>query len=72
MMKKIFLFLLDLSEAAVRPLLGPRDVCRFTPSCSQYCRQAITKHGVLKGVYLSCLRVAKCHPLHKGGFDPVP
>ena len=56
----------------VRPLLGPRGVCRFTPSCSQYARQALEKYGLLKGSWLAVKRVSKCHPWHPGGFDPVP
>ena len=56
----------------VRPLLGPRNVCRFTPSCSQYTELALKKYGVLKGSYLACKRVLKCHPFHVGGYDPVP
>ncbi len=56
----------------VRPLLGPRGVCRFTPTCSQYAGQAITKYGVLKGSWLALKRVGKCHPWHPGGYDPVP
>ncbi len=56
----------------LRPLLGPRGVCRFTPTCSQYALQAIIKHGVCKGGWLATKRVAKCHPFHPGGYDPVP
>lgn len=46
--------------------------CRFHPTCSHYALEAIEVHGVLKGSALSLKRIAKCHPLHKGGFDPVP
>ena len=56
----------------VRPLLGPRGACRFTPTCSQYAKEAITKYGVFKGVCLSARRLGKCHPFHAGGYDPVP
>ena len=56
----------------IRPILGPRGVCRFTPTCSEYARQAITKYGALKGMYLTLVRLLKCHPFHKGGYDPVP
>lgn len=58
--------------ATVRPLLGPRGVCRFTPTCSQYAKEAITKYGVFKGGWLAVCRVSKCHPFHQGGYDPVP
>lgn len=70
--KKTILFLLGIIIASARPLLGPRGVCRFTPTCTVYTQQAIEKYGFLKGLRLSALRVAKCHPFHTGGYDPVP
>ncbi len=48
------------------------SACRFHPTCSEYMRQAIELHGVLKGLWLGTKRLGKCHPLHKGGLDPVP
>ncbi|MCX8029935.1 MAG: membrane protein insertion efficiency factor YidD [Brevinematales bacterium] len=45
--------------------------CRFHPTCSQYAVEAVTKYGCIKGVYLSAKRIAKCHPFHPGGYDPV-
>ena len=56
----------------VRPLLGPSGVCRFTPSCSQYAKEALEKYGVFKGTWLALKRVCKCHPWHPGGIDRVP
>lgn len=46
--------------------------CRYTPTCSLYVKQAITKHGLLKGSWLSGQRLLKCHPWSKGGYNPVP
>jgi len=51
-------------------LLGAR--CRFSPSCSQYAREAFQAHGLLKGTWLSLRRLSKCHPFHEGGIDLVP
>lgn len=57
-------------KKAISPLFPP--VCRFYPSCSAYALESIKKHGVIKGCVLSTKRILKCHPLHKGGYDPVP
>ncbi|RME35884.1 MAG: membrane protein insertion efficiency factor YidD [Gammaproteobacteria bacterium] len=52
------------------PLLGSR--CRFYPTCSHYCREALERHGPGRGLWLCLHRVLRCHPLHPGGHDPVP
>lgn len=68
-MKKIFVFLINIYQK-ISSLTPPR--CRFTPTCSQYTKEAIIKYGVLKGGWLGIKRICKCHPLHEGGYDPVP
>jgi len=57
-------------QAAISPLLPPS--CRFHPSCSQYALEAVTRHGALRGGWLAARRLARCHPFHPGGYDPVP
>lgn len=72
LLKDLLLLLLNIFMLLGRPFLGPRGVCRFEPTCSQYAKQAITKHGAFKGGWLALVRVLKCHPFHPGGYDPVP
>jgi putative membrane protein insertion efficiency factor len=69
-MKTVLLALLRGYQYVVRPMLG--STCRFYPSCSDYAREAIERHGAARGVWLAVKRVGRCHPYHPGGFDPVP
>ena len=69
MIKKILLFLIKIYQKIISPIFGKR--CRFYPTCSEYSKQAITKYGAIKGTYLSIKRILKCHPFHKGGYDPL-
>ncbi len=70
-MKKILISVINLYRRFISPAL-PSNTCRFYPSCSAYAVEAIEQHGVFRGVTLALKRLAKCHPLHPGGFDPVP
>ncbi|MEK9171099.1 MAG: membrane protein insertion efficiency factor YidD [Patescibacteria group bacterium] len=52
--------------------LGLSSVCRFTPTCSEYAKQAIGRHGIIRGSVLGLKRIFRCHPWNSGGFDSVP
>jgi putative membrane protein insertion efficiency factor len=69
-MKPILLAFIAVYQYAVRPLLGAH--CRFHPSCSEYAREAIARHGAMRGIVLAVRRIGRCHPWHDGGYDPVP
>ncbi len=70
MLKRVFIALVKTYQFVISPLLG--NNCRFYPSCSHYMIEAIERFGIFKGVYLGTKRLAKCHPWHEGGMDPVP
>lgn len=69
-MKTFLLFLIRFYRAYISPLKPP--CCRFTPTCSEYALEAVKRYGPWKGTWLSVKRIAKCHPFHKGGYDPLP
>jgi putative membrane protein insertion efficiency factor len=54
----------------ISPGLPPS--CRFTPSCSQYALEAVSKYGAVKGTWLAARRLVRCHPFNSGGYDPIP
>lgn len=70
MLKAVLVALLQAYRWTISPLLGAN--CRFHPSCSHYAEEAIRRHGVLHGMWLSARRLLRCHPWHPGGYDPVP
>ncbi len=69
-MKTMLIAAVRAYQYALRPMLGAN--CRFYPSCSDYAREAIERHGALNGSWLATRRLCRCHPYHPGGFDPVP
>ncbi|MGI6319158.1 MAG: membrane protein insertion efficiency factor YidD [Firmicutes bacterium] len=69
-LKEIVLKLIALYQRFISPLLAPR--CRFYPSCSQYCYEAVEQYGIIKGLFLGLKRIFRCHPFNEGGYDPVP
>ncbi len=69
-MRRLAILLIDGYRLVISPLLG--NNCRFHPSCSSYARTAILRFGLVKGGWLSIRRIARCHPWHEGGVDPVP
>jgi putative membrane protein insertion efficiency factor len=68
-MKKLLIATIKTYKYAVSPMLP--SSCRFTPTCSEYAVDAISKYGPLKGTSLAARRILKCNPFHEGGFDPV-
>ena len=69
-MRAVLIALIQAYRVVLSPLLG--NCCRYDPSCSAYCMEAIRAHGCLKGMWLGLRRLSRCHPLHAGGVDPVP
>jgi putative membrane protein insertion efficiency factor len=65
-----FVLLIKIYQLGISPLLGSQ--CRFTPTCSQYAKEALQKHGLFKGSWLSIKRITKCNPWGGHGYDPVP
>ena len=70
-MKKLLLAMISFYRRSISPLTPPS--CRFTPTCSAYAQEAITKYGAAKGGFLALKRLCRCHPFYKGDpYDPVP
>jgi len=68
--RALALGLLRLYQLLISPILPP--ACRFQPTCSEYAMEAVERYGVLWGSWLALRRLLRCHPFHKGGWDPVP
>ena len=69
MIKYLLLKLISFYKSFLSPYFGGN--CKYEPSCSNYSHQAISKHGVFKGSFLTILRLVKCNPFSKGGYDPI-
>jgi putative membrane protein insertion efficiency factor len=68
-MRQLLIAGLRIYKRWISPLLP--SACRFHPTCSEYMMQAIRTHGAVRGVWMGLKRIARCHPFHQGGFDPV-
>ncbi len=69
MMKKVILSLIFFYQKAISPY--KKSCCRFSPTCSEYAREAVEKYGAFKGSFLAVKRILRCHPFHRGGYDPL-
>jgi putative membrane protein insertion efficiency factor len=69
-MKYMLIFFITLYQKLFSPWLPSN--CRFSPTCSQYAKEALKKYGMFQGFFLALKRLLKCHPFHVGGYDPVP
>ena len=67
---RVLLLGVEAYRVALSPLLG--GFCRYQPSCSVYAEEALRRHGARRGGLLAVKRLARCHPFHPGGYDPVP
>jgi putative membrane protein insertion efficiency factor len=70
MIKTALLGLIRAYQYLVSPWVG--GACRYWPTCSEYAREAIERHGAMKGGWMMLTRLARCHPYGSGGVDPVP
>ena len=70
--KRIAVGAVRIYQFAISPFIGGRAACRFFPTCSEYTRQSIEKHGVFRGTWLGIKRISRCRPGGGFGYDPVP
>lgn len=72
LIRKFATGLIKVYQVLISPFTGGRAVCRFTPTCSEYTKQAIEKHGIIRGGWLGIKRISRCRPGGGFGYDPVP
>ena len=71
-MKKICIYLIEFYQKNISTFLESKNIrCKFYPTCSEYTKQAIRKYGSLKGGILGIIRIFRCNPFSKGGYDPL-
>ena len=69
-MKRLLLLLIHFYRSGISPLMPPH--CRYYPTCSAYALEAVTRYGAWRGGRMALRRILRCHPFHRGGYDPVP
>ena len=69
-MKRLLLLLVHIYRSCISPLFPPS--CRYYPTCSAYALEAIERYGAWRGGWMALRRILRCHPFHRGGYDPVP
>jgi len=69
-MRKILIGIIRIYQYGISPYLPPH--CRYTPTCSTYAVEAISRFGILRGGWMALKRIGRCHPWHEGGYDPLP
>ena len=70
--RRVAISFIRVYQVCISPIIGGRAMCRFTPTCSEYTKQAIEKYGIMYGTFLGIKRILRCRPLGGFGYDPVP
>ena len=71
-MKKILIKIIEWYQKNISAYLEQKNIrCKYYPTCSEYTKQAIIKYGTFKGIWLGIIRIIKCNPFSKGGYDPL-